>query len=139
VPREVVFDFVADERHEPAYNPRMASVRLISDEPIGRGSRFVATTSSLGRAATMTIEYTAFDRPGRIASRTTMASMTIDGALRFDEHPSGTLLRWSWNVSSTGAMRALGPVIALIGRRQEKRCWRGLKQLLEAASAKTAA
>ena len=61
-----------------------------------------------------------------------MASMTVDGALTFDEHPSGTLLRWSWDMSPAGPMRALGPVIALIGRRHEKRCWRGLKQLLEA-------
>ena len=37
---EVVFDVVADERNEPRYNPRIIAVSLLSDPPIGQGSRF---------------------------------------------------------------------------------------------------
>lgn len=39
-PPEVVFDFVADERNEPRFNPQMATSSLDSGEPIGEGSRF---------------------------------------------------------------------------------------------------
>jgi hypothetical protein len=39
-PVEEVFDFVADVRNEPRYNPRMLSAELVSEEPIGSGSRF---------------------------------------------------------------------------------------------------
>ena len=36
-PVEEVFDFVADERNEPRYNPRMVRSELISEGPIGWG------------------------------------------------------------------------------------------------------
>jgi hypothetical protein len=34
-PVEEVFDFVADERNEPRYNPRMRRAEKISEGPIG--------------------------------------------------------------------------------------------------------
>src|SRR6266516_3997212 len=37
-PVEDVFDFVADERNEPRYNPQMRRAEQISDGPIGIGS-----------------------------------------------------------------------------------------------------
>jgi Polyketide cyclase / dehydrase and lipid transport len=38
-PVEEVFDFVADGRNEPEYNPRILRVEQISPGPIGRGTR----------------------------------------------------------------------------------------------------
>ena len=35
-PVDEVFDFVADERYEPRYNPRMARVEKLSPGQIGR-------------------------------------------------------------------------------------------------------
>ena len=34
-PVDEVFDFVADERNEPRYNPKIARVEKLSDGPIG--------------------------------------------------------------------------------------------------------
>lgn len=48
-PLEEVFDFVADERNEPRYNPRMRRAEQISDGPIGVGTRFRAEIASMGR------------------------------------------------------------------------------------------
>ena len=39
-PVEEVFDFVADERNEPHYNPRMVRAEKISEGQIGSGTRF---------------------------------------------------------------------------------------------------
>ena len=50
-PPEVVFDVVADERNEPRYNPKMTAVSLLSDPPIGHGSRFAATMKSRARSS----------------------------------------------------------------------------------------
>jgi hypothetical protein len=130
-PREAVFDVVADERHEPAFNPRMAHVELISGEPLGTGSRVSATASWSGRATGMTIEYTTLERPSRLGSRTTMASMIIDGELTFEEAPGGTHLSWSWDVRPTRFRGLLGPIVTRIGKRQEAQCWEGLKRYLE--------
>ncbi|MGH9114913.1 MAG: hypothetical protein ACRDWW_03695 [Acidimicrobiales bacterium] len=52
-PPEAVFDFVADERNEPRFNPQMATSSLESGEPIGDGSRFRTTFQSVGRLVPM--------------------------------------------------------------------------------------
>ncbi len=39
-PVRAVFDFVADERNEPRYNPRMVRAEQISEGPIARGRYF---------------------------------------------------------------------------------------------------
>ena len=50
-PVEEVFDFVADERNEPRYNPRMLSAEKLSPGPVGLGSRFRAVLQSRPRPA----------------------------------------------------------------------------------------
>lgn len=131
-PMDEVFDYVCDERHEPMFNPRMRRVELVTHGPIAAGTRFLATTSSMGRMLEMTIEYTAFERPVRLASTTTMPSAQTSGELTFAPDPAGTRLRWTWDVRPTGRARLLAPLIHWMGARQEEAVWTSLKRLLEA-------
>jgi hypothetical protein len=39
-PVDVVFDFVADQRNEPRYNPRMVRADKVTGGPVGRGTVF---------------------------------------------------------------------------------------------------
>jgi hypothetical protein len=130
-PPDVVFDFVADERNEPRYNPRLRRVEQISAGPIGLGTRFRAKTTTMGRATGMTIVFTGYDRPRQLASSTHLAFMDIHGELRFEPVPGGTRMQWCWEVRPRGVLRLMSPLIARMGRRQEKAVWIGLKRLLE--------
>lgn len=134
-PVDAVFDCVADERNEPRYNPRLRHVALETPEPIGVGTRFRAVTSTIGRPSEMTIEFTRYDRPHLLASVTTMPAMDIAGTLTFEPIPAGTRMRWSWDLRPHGPARLLTPLIAHIGRRQERETWNGLKRYLEEPSA----
>lgn len=58
--------------------------------------------------------------------------MEIDGTLLFEPVPKGTRMRWLWDVKPRGLLRLMGPMIARIGRRQERTIWAGLKRVLEA-------
>ena len=80
----------------------------------------------------MTIEYTVYERPGRLASSIHMPAADIAGTLRFDPVANGTRMGWSWQVRPRGLYRLLTPVIARVGRRQERENWGGLKRFLEA-------
>jgi hypothetical protein len=60
--------------------------------------------------------------------------MRVDGTLTFDEVEGGTRLRWDWNMSLTGPMRALSPALALVGPSWERRNWVGLKRYVESGS-----
>jgi hypothetical protein len=130
-----VFDFVADERNEPSYNPRMLRVEKTTSGPIAVGTTFIAETMTLGRTAEMTIEWTAYERPKRLASITHASSMEIDGALSFDAVPEGTRMRWTWELQPSGLLKVMAPIIARVGQRQEKAIWTNLKHLLEAQPA----
>jgi uncharacterized protein YndB with AHSA1/START domain len=130
-PVHEVFDFVADERNEPRYNPRICRAEKLSPGPIGPGARFRAEAVMLGRTTGMTIEYTTYERPRRLASSIHMPAADIAGTLRFDPVANGTRMCWSWEVRPRGLYRLLTPVIVRVGRRQEQENWGSLKRFLE--------
>ena len=134
-PAEEVFDFVADSRNEPQYNPAMAEVELLTPLPIGRGTRFRAR---MGRAGTqMLVELTEFDRPHRLASRATSSMMQTSGALTFAAAGGGTVMSWDWQVRPKGWMRMLGPLFGPLGARMERRIWASRKRHLENTAARS--
>jgi hypothetical protein len=134
-PMEEVFDFCADERNEPRYNPRMTHAVQTSSGPIGVGSEFEAEMRTMGRKVAMTIKWTAYERPRRLASWTRLSGMDIRGDLRFDPMDGGTRMRWAWDLEPHGGLRLMGPMITLMGRRQERTIWVSLKRVLEAPEA----
>ena len=129
-----VFDFVADSRNEPSFNPAMTGVELLTAPPIGRGTRFRAR---MGRAGTqMLVELTEFDRPLRLGSRTTSSMMQTSGTLTFASDGDGTVMSWDWQVHPKGWMRMLGPLFGPLGNRIERRIWTSMKRCLEDTAAR---
>jgi carbon monoxide dehydrogenase subunit G len=133
-PVEEVFDFVADSRNEPQYNPAMAGVELLTPLPIGRGTRFGARMGGAGTP--MWVELTEFDRPHRLGSRTTSSMMDTSGALTFAAGGGGTVMSWDWQVHPKGWMRMLGPLSGPLGGRMERQIWASLKRYLETTAAR---
>jgi hypothetical protein len=130
-PAAEVFDVVVDERNEPSYNPRIVAAEKLSPGPIGRGTRFRAESTAMGRTVEMAIEITAYERPRQFASSVRMSAGHIQGTLTFDPVAAGTRMRWAWQVRLRGWYRLLTPIIARSGRRQEQATWASLKQFLE--------
>lgn len=112
-----VFDFVADERNEPKYNPHMDSAEKLTQGAIGKGTRFRATTTSMGRPVDMVLETTVYERPSRIANTTVMSSAEILGELTFEPEADGTRLRWLFDVRPKSVLRLLAPVFGHVGKR----------------------
>jgi Polyketide cyclase / dehydrase and lipid transport len=132
-----VFDFVADERNEPGYNPRMVRADLITSGDIGAGTKFHTELKTMGRTVPMAVELTRFERPRVLASRTRSSMMETEGALTFVPVAGGTLMRWSWEVRPRGVLKLLRPLVGVLGRRQEHAIWRELKRVLEARQSKS--
>ena len=138
-PPEVVFDTVADERNEPRYNPRLGTVEKVTAGPVGLGTRFRVRTAGRRGGIGMIIEFTEFDRPVLLASRTRIGTLDISYALTFEAAPGGTRMRWSGDLHPRGPLALLRPVLILLGRRQERAIWNSLKQYLESGAAGSAA
>lgn len=133
-PVEVVFDYVADTRNEPSYNPSMRSVELLTPEPVGAGSRFKAVMGGLpGMALPMEVTVTEFDRPRRLGSSTWSTHMQTSGTLTFTpDGDDATLMRWEWDVRAARLLRLVGPAVSWLGARMERRIWTAMKERLEA-------
>lgn len=131
-PPERVFDTVADSRLEPSFNPAMTAVELLTPEPIGVGTMFRAHMANAGME--MLVELIEFDRPRRLRSRTTSTMMETIGSITFTGDAGATRMSWDWQVRPKGWFRAPGPLVALLGRRMERRIWTGLKRKLESTN-----
>jgi hypothetical protein len=79
-PTEEVFDFVADERNEPRYNPKMRLAQRISEGPIGVGTRFRAEIVSMGRTIGMVSSSPATSDPGGSRHRRTCPPWILTAA-----------------------------------------------------------
>lgn len=131
-PLEEVFDFVADQRNEPGYNPEITSCEKTTPGPIGVGTTFVAETKMMGSVVPVNVEIIGFERPHRIASWAHIeGTMDIRGSVDLEWHPEGTLMSWHWNLEPHGCTKLLSPWLARTGRQREERIWTALKTLLE--------
>lgn len=130
-PVDEVFDYAADQRNEPDYNPRMASSEKVTSGPVGPGTVFRAEVRSLGRTAPMHIECTGCQRPALLATVTSMRQAEFQVTLTFNPVPAGTRMRWSEQVRLKGGLRPLAPLVTWLGRRQEQAIWTSMKRQLE--------
>lgn len=130
-PVEEVFDFVADERNEPSYNPQMTHVDKVTDGPIGKGTIWRATVVSGRRPMPMELEVTDYTRPSRLGTVARMTTADITGSLTFSPEGMDTRMSWTWDLRPKGLLKLASPLFVAIGRRQEKAIWGSLKQRLE--------
>jgi hypothetical protein len=131
---EDVFDFIADERNEPKYNPRMIRADKLTPGPIANGTHWSAAVKSRGQPLSIEIEVTEYIRPSVLGSTTRMSTAEINGALTFEPDAAGTRLCWSWELRPKGIFKLMGPLIAHIGKRQEAATWAGLKRYMESTA-----
>jgi hypothetical protein len=107
----------------------MIGFELLTPPPIGAGTQFRARMGRSGLQ--MLVEFTEFDRPRRLGSRTTSPIMTTRGVITFTADGHGTVMRWDWQVRPWGWLRVLGPLLGPVGGRMERKIWTGLKHYLE--------
>jgi hypothetical protein len=62
-PREVVFRHLSDFRNAPARVSGIKRVEMLTDGPVGKGTRFKETRIMMGREATETMEVLEFNPP----------------------------------------------------------------------------
>lgn len=120
-----VFDRAVDE---PSWNPAMTSATWLTPPPVGVGTRYEAVMGGRWRTS---VEFTEYDRPRRLGSRTSSSWMTTHGALTFSEEAGVTRLSWDWHYQLHGPARLLSPVFGVIGRRWERKNWERFRDLLQ--------
>lgn len=131
-PVPYMFDFLADPRNEPRYNPLVLAVRKTTPGAIGPGTRFVQRIKSVGGTADVAIEVVTYRRPYHLGFAIRSPGMRVRGNLVLDGQDGGCRVAWTWDFHPQGVWRLLGPLTGLAGRRLEKRVWEQMKRYVDA-------
>ncbi len=129
------FDLLADVRNETQWNDGVSQADLMTDEPVGLGSKFVTDHGSpLGKIEST---ITAFDRPDRLEFEATSKRMDLAISFTFTEADSGTLVHGTFDPKPKGVMAVLFPLLRPMIRRDMAKQHQHLKALCEAPSPNT--
>jgi hypothetical protein len=101
------FDKMADARNEVHWNSQVSRSELVSDEPVGQGSRF--TTVNRGKEYDATIA--TYERPARLVFAVTGAPMDITATFEFTGTDAGSSLHGSFEMRPKGIMKAMFPLL----------------------------
>jgi hypothetical protein len=114
-PPEVVFDYVADMRHELEWNPDVESMVKITDGPLGVGTKFQAKWKQSDQ---IVVECVGFDRPNRLTfDNGGSLEARVDGS--FTPEGTGTRVVSRFRARPHGAMRLFFPIFITMMRKFE--------------------
>lgn len=138
-PRDLVFQIATDAAHWAERIPGIERIEMLTDGPLGVGSRFRETRRIFGHESVEDLEVTAFESPHRFALQAYSC-----GALFISEHEfvpdiSGTLVEMTVRTKPLRFfVRLLAPLAWLMMRPMKKCLASDLEALKEAAEKRAA-
>lgn len=132
-PQQEVFDFLADFANLAAYDAFVTESGPVGDGPPGRGTRGRGTTRFMGKESRWTVEYTDFDPPRRMVSRSVEGDRDITATFILEPAGSGTRVTERLETPNLGGLMGKLPdplVNRLLGR-SLRRNLKTLRRVLE--------
>lgn len=129
-PPEEVFDYVADFSNLASWDPGIAESRQIDDGPIGEGSEFEVVADFNGRQIPMRYRITAFERPHRVVLEGEGETIRAVDDIRFQPEGQGTAVDYTADLTLTGLMGLIQPLLGSVLRRIGRKAIEGMESTL---------
>lgn len=115
---ERAFDFISDFRHAALWDPNTKSVTLLSDPPIGLGSRFQLHAHMLGVSFDLPYEIVRYERPTCVAfvGETRILSYREQVTFQADGE-RGTTIEYRAELRLRGLFALANPIMSLMYQR----------------------
>jgi len=126
-PSTTVFDLLADVRNEMQWNEGVSRVELLSDEPIGQGSRSLVED----RRGEHEVAITVFERPERVEFARTSKQMDVAIKYTFAETDGTTTAVGTFDARPKGFMKVLLPLLIPMIKRDIAKQHVNFKKLCE--------
>lgn len=130
-PVQQVFDVWSDKERSPDWAAPVQEVRKLTEGPVGVGTKFLEIARIPGGRVEDTIEITGYE-PGRVLDGTWTGGMEGYWESRFHERDGGTLFRLHVDVTPSGFMGRLEPIIGGFVRRAMRKDIETFKRAVEA-------
>jgi uncharacterized membrane protein len=129
-PRDEVAAYLRDPANDPSWIGGLRSARLVSDPPVGVGSRVERVASFLGRRIEYVNEITELTAT-RLAMRSVRSPFPMRVTYGYDAAGAGTEVSVRVEGDASRLYRLVDPLLAVLVRRSVRRDLRTLKRVLE--------
>jgi uncharacterized protein YndB with AHSA1/START domain len=135
-PPEQVFAFLSDLRRLPEWQPLVVEAEQLGEGPLRQGSRVREARNMRGKRLEQIVEIATFEPPRRFAVKVVEGPLPLHGDLTLSPTSDGsTRLHMHAHGHARGAMRMAEPVLKLGIKREFRKQYRRLKELVEAGPA----
>ena len=128
---ERVAAYAMDPRNDSAWIGALTEVNLLTDGPVGVGSRVERVARFLGKRIEYVNEIEEYDPPRRLAMRSVKAPFPMTVTYEFEPAGGGTLMRIATGGDASGFYRLAAPLLSRQVERGVAGDLRRLKQILE--------
>ena len=135
---ETVFAVASDFRQAAENIKGIIQLDVLTDGPIGQGTRFRETRTLFGKEATEEMEVTLFDEPHRYVVESASCGMHYRAEYTFVADIAGTHVRLEMESHPANLMaKLLAPLMTLVGGPMKKLLAADLQDVKTVAEAKT--
>jgi hypothetical protein len=126
-PPRIVFEFFADLRNEPRYNPQVRDIRKTTEGPLARGTTFEGQHAGLGSVSWTLVE---FDAPHHVAIEGRVGAGSYRWVSDFEPSGDGTTIRGRMEWQPGNVLRFFAPVLGPLLRLNAQRTFGKLAEAL---------
>lgn len=134
-PVEDVFAVLSDVTNVPKWSPNTVSERMVTEGPMGIGSRRVAVTRTFGkRTIENEAEMIGFEPNRRMVVKSVRSPVPFLITIEFERLNGGTRLRWIADFQPGGLLKPIGPLMAALYRRLFRKDLERLRDMMNAGA-----
>lgn len=134
-PRAEVAAFSSDPANDTRWILALDSVRVLTDGPVGPGTRVERVASFLGKRIEYVNEIVALDEGARLEMRSVKAPFPMTVVYEWEDAPGGSLMRIRAGGDAGGFYRVAGPLLGAAVRKGIEKDLAELKRLMESPPA----
>ena len=128
------FAYISRFDRASEWDPGVSEAEMLTDEPVGPGSRFRLVARFLGRSVPLDYEIVEFAAPARVVLRAETAMIRSTDTITCSTDGSGALVHYDAVLDAKGVARLANPILALAFRRIGDRAAAGLRSHLSTVS-----
>jgi hypothetical protein len=126
--REVVAGYAMDPRNDASWIGALTEVNVLTDGPVGKGTRVQRVARFLGKRIEYVNEIEVYEPPERLVMRSVKAPFPMTVTYEFEAVDGGTRMRIATGGDASGFYRLAGP---LLNRQVERGVTADLDRLKE--------
>ena len=136
-PRDQVATYAMNSDNDPSWISGISQSRMLTDPPMGTGTRLARVAHFLGRRIEYVNEVTEYDQQGLLVMRSVSGPFPMTIRYQFEEATTGTLAEIQVQGEASGFFKVATPLLAAMVKRNVKKDLDSLKAHLESGSART--